>query len=111
MGEWPRRQAQSTSTTSNSGEKTHKILSSVKKNAEEVNRKRNAVAHQGEFCNAGESQEVIESARKFIHAVVRIYEPTFTLKDKSSFYRLFHNAMNGCHELIVGSRITPTSRF
>lgn len=65
------------------GKKTQKTLSSVKKNAEEVNRKRNAVAHQGEFCNAGESQEVIESARKFIHAVVRIYEPNFTLKDKS----------------------------
>jgi len=65
------------------GKKANKILSGVKKDAERVNKKRNAVAHQGEFCNVGESQEAIESARKFIEAVVRIYEPGFTLEDKS----------------------------
>jgi hypothetical protein len=63
--------------------KANKILSGVKKDAERVNKKRNAVAHQGEFCNVGESQQAIESARKFIEAVVGIYEPGFTLKDKS----------------------------
>ncbi len=65
------------------GKKANKILSGVKKDAERVNKKRNAVAHQGEFCNVGESQEAIESARKFIEAVVGIYEPGFKLEDQS----------------------------
>jgi len=65
------------------GKKEHTILSGVKRHAEQINRKRNAVAHQGEFCNVGESQEAIESARKFIETVVRIYKPGFTLKDQS----------------------------
>jgi hypothetical protein len=65
------------------GKKAHKALSAVRQDAERVNRKRNAVAHQGDFCNAGESQEAIESARKFIEAVVRIYKPSFELKDQT----------------------------
>ena|ERR1700733_432116 len=65
------------------GKKTHKILRGVKKHAEQINRKRNAVAHQGEFCNVAESQAAIEGARKFIETVVRIYKPRFTLKDQS----------------------------
>ena len=65
------------------GKKANKILSGVRKDAERVNKKRNAVAHQGEFCNVDESQEAIESARKFIEAVVGIYEPGFKLEDQS----------------------------
>ncbi|MGB6875536.1 MAG: hypothetical protein WBD87_05830 [Candidatus Acidiferrales bacterium] len=65
------------------GRKAHKVFAKIKKNAEEVNKKRNAVAHQGEFCSIGESKETIEKARVFIESVVGIYEPGFTLKDKS----------------------------
>lgn len=65
------------------GKKAHKTLRKVKKDAERVNKKRNAVAHQGECCNVSESQEAIESARKFIEAVVGIYESGFTLRDQS----------------------------
>jgi hypothetical protein len=64
------------------GSKQHKIFTGLKKDAEEINRKRNAIAHQGEFCNVGESQEVIRKTRRFIEAVMKIYEPGFTLKDK-----------------------------
>jgi hypothetical protein len=64
------------------GSKRHKVFTGLKKDAEEINRKRNAIAHQGEFCNVGESQEVVEKARRFIETVVRIYEPGFKLKDK-----------------------------
>src|SRR5271154_2040481 len=64
------------------GSKRHKIFSALKKDAEEINRKRNAIAHQGEFCNVGESQEVIKKARHFIETVLKIYYPDFTLKDK-----------------------------
>ena len=64
------------------GKKKNKVIRRVKADAERVSRKHNAVAHQGEFCNTGESQEAIESARKFIEAVVGIYEPGFKLKDR-----------------------------
>ncbi len=64
------------------GRKSHKAFNDVKKDAVQINQKRNAIAHQGEFCNVGESEEIIKRARKFIHAVVRVYEPGFTLKDQ-----------------------------
>ncbi len=64
------------------GRKHHKTLSGVKERVERVNKKRNAVAHQGEFCNIDESKEVINDARHFIETVVKLYDPSFKLKDK-----------------------------
>src|SRR6266699_214141 len=64
------------------GRKHHKTLSGVKERVERVNQKRNAVAHQGEFCNIDESKEVINDARHFIETVVKLYDPSFKLKDK-----------------------------
>lgn len=64
------------------GSKHHKTLTEVKKRAERINKKRNAVAHQGEFCNVDESKEVIDDARHFIETVVKLYDPAFKLKDK-----------------------------
>ncbi len=52
--------------------------------AAEINKKRNAVAHQGEFCNKGEVNEIIPKAEKFIEMVVNIYQPRFILKDQLS---------------------------
>jgi hypothetical protein len=66
------------------GSKHHQTLSDVKKRAERINKKRNAVAHQGEFCNIDESREVIDDARHFIETVVKLYVSGFTLKDKKS---------------------------
>jgi hypothetical protein len=64
------------------GSKRHKTLTEVKKSVERINKKRNAVAHQGEFCNIDESKEVIDDARHFIETVVKLYDPGFKLKDK-----------------------------
>lgn len=64
------------------GAKHHKALAEVKKRADRINRKRNAIAHQGEFCTIDESKSVIDDAREFIEGVVRIYDPSFKLKDK-----------------------------
>jgi hypothetical protein len=66
------------------GSKKHKIFTRLKKDAENINRKRNAIVHQGEFCNLSESQEIIEKARNFVETVVNIYEPGFKLKDQQS---------------------------
>ena len=64
------------------GSKKNKIFTKLRQDAENINRKRNAVAHQGEFCNVDESREVIEKARRFIETVVNIYDCGFKLKDQ-----------------------------
>lgn len=52
--------------------------------ADRVNAKRNAVAHQGEFCNEQEATEAIANARNFITGLVTLYEPQFKLKDRGT---------------------------
>jgi hypothetical protein len=64
--------------------KNHKVFSKLKRDAEQINKKRNAIAHHGEFCNVEESKEIIEKARYFIETVVRVYKPGFELQDKKS---------------------------
>jgi hypothetical protein len=60
------------------------ILQALREHCNYVNAKRNAVVHQGEFCNDGEVDEVVRRSREFIETVVRLYEPDFRLKDKAS---------------------------
>lgn len=48
-----------------------------------INSKRNAVAHQGEFCNEAESDEIISSAREFISVLLCIYDPDFALRERA----------------------------
>jgi hypothetical protein len=62
----------------------NKAMKSLKTTAEKISRKRNAIAHQGEFCNEEEAKEVIRQAREFITTVVQIYEPNFALSEKES---------------------------
>ncbi len=60
----------------------NKKLKSLKSIAENINTKRNAIAHQGEFCNEKEAQAVIAQAKEFITILVRLYEPKFVLKTR-----------------------------
>ncbi|EKE25283.1 MAG: hypothetical protein ACD_5C00224G0001, partial [uncultured bacterium] len=64
--------------------KKHKKMKQLKSLAEKVNSKRNAIAHQGEFCNDGEAKEHIEHAREFITTLVGLYDDQFTLKEQKS---------------------------
>jgi hypothetical protein len=50
--------------------------------ADRVNAKRNAIAHQGEFCNEQEASDAIVDAGNFITGLVTLYEPQFKLKDR-----------------------------
>jgi len=50
--------------------------------AQEINSKRNAVAHQGEFCNKEEATQIIAHTKEFITGLVQLYEPTFELKER-----------------------------
>ncbi|MEX2163793.1 MAG: hypothetical protein WD823_06070 [Sulfuricaulis sp.] len=60
----------------------HKRVKSLKAAAQEINKKRNAIAHQGEFCNEDGAEAIIASAKEFITALVQLYEPTFMLKER-----------------------------
>lgn len=62
------------------GEKHHTSVKKLKNVSEKINAKRNAVAHQGEFCNQSEAEEVIANSKDFIETLVKIYEPDFVLK-------------------------------
>lgn len=59
-----------------------KAIAKLQKLAEAVNTKRNAVAHQGEFCNEQEAVQVIDDARAFISGLAQLYEPQFKLKER-----------------------------
>lgn len=62
--------------------KKQKKMKQLKLLADKVNLKRNAIAHQGEFCNEGEAKEHIEHARSFITTLVGLYDEQFVLKDR-----------------------------
>jgi hypothetical protein len=52
--------------------------------ADRVNAKRNAIVHQGEFCNKQEAKEAVTNARNFITGLVTLYEPQFKLNDRGT---------------------------
>jgi len=63
------------------GTKRHGVFRALKTSAEEINQKRNAVSHQGEFCNIDESKKIIRATKRFIEALVGAYKLRFKLKD------------------------------
>lgn len=64
------------------GEKQHATIKKLRAKSEHINRKRNAIAHQGEFCNIKEAKAIIQGTKEFIETLIQIYEPDFVLKDK-----------------------------
>jgi hypothetical protein len=64
------------------GEEHHKTITKLKSLSVLINKKRNSVAHQGEFCNPDEAEDVIRKSKEFIETLVRIYESDFALKEK-----------------------------
>jgi len=63
-------------------EKTkHKKMRTLEKLAGTINTKRNAIAHQGEFCNETEAKAAIKAARTFITDLIQLYEPSFNLEE------------------------------
>lgn len=62
------------------GSKHHATIKKLKAISVQINKKRNSVAHQGEFCNQGEAEEIIKLAKQFIETLIVIYEPEFQLE-------------------------------
>ena len=63
------------------GRPEHSSLNKLKRVAEALNRLRNDVVHHGNFCNEKEARENVLHAKNLIEALVRLYEPGFTLKE------------------------------
>jgi hypothetical protein len=59
-----------------------KTMKTLRLLAEAINSKRNAIAHQGEFCNEGEAKDAIRKSREFITTLIQIYEAEFVLKER-----------------------------
>lgn len=60
----------------------HKAIKALSKSAAEINKKRNAVAHQGEFSNKQEAIAVIQNTYEFITTLVQLYDRDFALKSR-----------------------------
>ena len=58
-----------------------KTVKKLKSDADEINKERNAVVHQGEFRNDDDAKETIGRARLFIETLIQVYEPRFRLQD------------------------------
>jgi hypothetical protein len=60
------------------------LVSGLKTATDRLNRDRNLIVHSGHFMNETEAEPLIAEAKDFIHALVRIYDPTYTLKDHAT---------------------------
>lgn len=65
------------------GRKKLKTITELRPLAQKIHDKRNDIAHRGEFCSEGVSAALIDDCQKFVHGVVRLYKPTFTLADRN----------------------------
>jgi len=63
-------------------ETRRRALQAIKKRAEELNKKRNAIVHRGAFASEGEARALIDLARELVNTLVRPWEPTFKLGGK-----------------------------
>jgi len=64
------------------GKEHHATLKELKPVTEEINKKRNSIVHQGQFCSESEATRIIQHARKFIETLTKLYKKDFILKDK-----------------------------
>lgn len=67
-----------------SNKEKHKTISKLNDAATKINKKRNAIVHQGVFCGEDEATEIIELTREFINSLVKIYDQDFKLKERKS---------------------------
>lgn len=69
---------------SKNDQKKLKVMKALSRTASAINSKRNAIAHQGQFCDEKKATEIIAKTKDFITKLVQLYEPGFKLKDRKS---------------------------
>jgi hypothetical protein len=52
--------------------------------AKRIHKKRDQIAHSGHLCTKKEAANLIGDCKAFVHGIVRLYEPDFTLKERAS---------------------------
>lgn len=62
----------------------HREVKDLSRRAYKINEKRNSIVHSGDFCDQAPASELIEECRIFVHGIVRLYEPGFTLPTNHS---------------------------
>lgn len=67
-----------------SGTKKAKTIVKLRSFASKINETRDAIIHRGEFRGESEATGTIKTARHFIENLVGLYEPGFTLHDKTT---------------------------
>ncbi|MGD0261402.1 MAG: hypothetical protein ABSD29_16430 [Verrucomicrobiota bacterium] len=63
-------------------QKKKDVMKKLRTITETINDQRNGIVHQGEFCNEQKARATIKQSREFITTLLRLYEPTFQLKDR-----------------------------
>jgi hypothetical protein len=62
----------------------HKTVNDLYPLAKKIHKKRNGIAHRGEFCDEQPATELIRDCQTFVHGIVQLYEPGFTLRECST---------------------------
>ena len=65
------------------GDPKHDAVEKLTELARRINGRRNDIAHRGAFCYEEPSTALIADCRAFVHGIVQLYEPEFTLKDSA----------------------------
>jgi len=57
-------------------------MKELKTLANDINRQRNSIVHQGEFCNEDEAKRAIDKTEEFIIQLIQLYKPSFDINVK-----------------------------
>lgn len=64
------------------GKKHHETINGLRRLSERIGGVRNGIVHRGEFCSKNKATETIKGTKHFVLTLVRIYHPSFELKDR-----------------------------
>ncbi len=64
------------------GKAKHGAVVKLRNLSDAINRKRNGIAHRGEFASKKEATDLIKKCRQFVHGLVGLYDKDFKVVDK-----------------------------
>jgi hypothetical protein len=63
------------------------VINNLKKLADRINKRRNAVVHSGNFMNEKEAAEIQNYAREFVNSIIGIYHQGYSIDDESTAHK------------------------
>jgi hypothetical protein len=64
------------------GQKKLSKVTALRPLAQRIHDQRTDIVHRGEFCSEAVSTALIDDCQKFVHGIVRMYEPKFRLAER-----------------------------